>query len=506
MDHSQSLDLLGNPSNSKWDRRANPKQFAESLDAEDPLRNLRSEFIIPSKDELKSERLFGQGLQPRRTSDRISAHLKAWSSKGVYGHFKSHKDSPLPPFLNVDEVAAEKMSKIVGALPSEVAVMGTLTANLHLLMASFYRPTKERWKIILEGKAFPSDHYAVESQIRHHNLNPADSMILIEPTSLDDATISTERICSVIDEHASTTALILLPGIQYYTGQYFDMAKITAHAHEREVLIGWDLAHAAGNVDVKLHDWNVDFAAWCNYKYVNSGPGAIGAIFVHERHGKVDMDKKDQGELGYTPRLSGWWGGDKSTRFRMENSTLFVLRSLPADHLTVFPAFVPIPGAAGFQVSNPSALDLSAVIASLEIFNMTSMSAIRQKSVHLTGWLEYLLQTKQSSGPDQEVLYNIITPSKPEERGGQLSVRLRAGLLDTVMKELEENGVVVDERKPDVVRVAPAPLYNTFVEVWEFAQIFCKACEVAAHGKGTDGRGSLMVEGGRDRPAWSEIK
>ncbi|KAI9700751.1 MAG: Kynureninase (L-kynurenine hydrolase) [Candelina mexicana] len=501
MDHSPSLDLHGNPSNSK--------EFAKSLDAEDPLRNLRGEFIIPSKGELKSEQLFGQGistegstthepciylcgnslgLQPRRTSDRISAHLKAWSSKGVYGHFKSHEDSPLPPFLNVDEDAAEKMSKIIGALPSEVAVMGTLTANLHLLMASFYRPTKERWKIILEGKAFPSDHYAVESQIRHHNLNPADSMILIEPKSLDDATISTERICSVIDEHASTTALILLPGIQYYTGQYFDMAKITAHAHEREVLIGWDLAHAAGNVDVKLHDWNVDFAAWCNYKYVNSGPGAIGAIFVHERHGNVDMDKKNQGQLGYTPRLSGWWGGDKSTRFRMENT------------------FVPIPGAAGFQVSNPSALDLSAVIASLEIFNMTSMSAIRQKSIRLTGWLEYLLQTKQPSGPDQEILYSIITPSKPEERGAQLSVRLKAGLLDTVMKELEENGVVVDERKPDVVRVAPAPLYNTFVEVWEFVQIFCKSCEVAAHGKGTDGRGSLMVDGGRDRPAWSEIK
>ncbi|KAI9721125.1 MAG: hypothetical protein M1812_002606 [Candelaria pacifica] len=493
MDPSPSPHVGRSPFDAGCDEHGNHKEYAEFLDAEDPLRHLRSTFIIPSKGDLKSERLFEQvdstelsnahepciylcgnslGLQPRRTSDRIGAHLKAWSSKGVYGHFKSHEDSSLPPFLNVDEVAAEKMSRVVGALPTEVAVMGTLTADLHLLMASFYRPNKEKWKIILEGKAFPSDHYAVESQIRHHNLDPSDSIVLIESQSPEDPIISTECICSVIDEHAATTALILLPGVQYYTGQYFDMAKITAYAHERGVLIGWDLAHAAGNVEVKLHEWNVDFAVWCNYKYVNSGPGAIGAIFVHEKHGIVDINAQKRGEIGYVPRLT----------------------------------FVPIPGAAGFQVSNPSALDLSAVIASLEIFDMTSMSAIRHKSVRLTGWLEYLLVTQQSNDAGQGKLYNIITPSNAEDRGAQLSVRLKPGLLETVMKELEESGVVVDERRPDVVRVAPAPLYNTFLEVLEFVQIFWNCCKIAAQGKGADGGGSLMVDGGKDKTGWSEIK
>ncbi len=356
-------------------------------------------------------------------------------------------------------------------------------------------------------------------------------MILIEPSSLEDPTISTEHICSIIDKHASTTALILLPGIQYYTGQYFDIAQITAHAHAKGILIGWDLAHAAGNVNVQLHDWNVDFAVWCNYKYINSGPGAIGAIFVHEQHGKVDMDKqRGGGEVGYKPRLSGWWGGEKSTRFKMGNSNAsFFLSSPNYMYVHVKPsltnlvllAFIPIPGAAGFQVSNPSALDLSAVIASLSIFNQTSMSSIRQKSIHLTGWLEYLLlthhhhhqqqhQRQSTKSNQQENLYKIITPSNPSERGAQLSIRLNPGLLEAVMKELEENGVVVDERKPDVVRVAPAPLYNTYLEVWEFARIFWGCCETAAakgrNSAGSGGGENVMVDGGKDKGGWSEIK
>ena len=291
------------------------------------------------------------GLQPRRTSQRISSHLLAWASKGVLGHFTEHDDSPLPPFLDIDDTAAEFMAPIVGAKKSEVAVMETLTANLHLLMASFYQPTKERYKIVMEGKAFPSDHvgtspifqlyeysisdrlltqYAVESQIHHHNLDPKDAMILIEPPDSELATVTTSHVLSVIDEHASSTALILLPGIQYYSGQYFDIQTITAHAHSHGIIIGWDLAHAVGNVDVQLHDWNVDFAAWCNYKYVNSGPGAIAALFVHEEHGKVERGAA--GDVEFRPRLSGWWGGDKGIRFEMgkgEPATIFSIITMP---------------------------------------------------------------------------------------------------------------------------------------------------------------------------------
>ncbi|KAI9820270.1 MAG: Kynureninase 1 [Pycnora praestabilis] len=428
------------------------------------------------------------GLQPRRTSDRIRAHLGAWATKGVLGHFTSHDDSPLPPFINVDEVAAERMAKIVGAAPSEVAVMDTLTVNLHILMASFYHPNKDRWKIIIEGKAFPSDHYAVESQICHHKLDPAQSMVFIEPQSSDDSIMSTEHVLSVIDKHASTTALILLPGVQFYTGQYFDIPTITAHAHSKGILIGWDLAHAVGNVDVRLHDWEVDFAAWCNYKYMNSGPGAIGGLFVHEVHGKVDMELERRGKEGFRPRLSGWWGGDKATRFKMDNK------------------FVPIPGAAGYQISNPSALDLTSVIASLEVFDKTSMSAIRKKSLHLTGYLEHLLlEHSQDSSPDRRS-FTIITPSNPNERGAQLSVKLHSGILEAVMARLESKGVVLDERKPDVIRVAPAPLYNTFSEVWEFVQIFHEACRMAIAGQVVSGEGSLALKGGREKNGWDEIK
>lgn len=263
----------------------------------------------------------------------------------MYGHFAEVEDSPLPPFLHVDEVAAEQMSDIVGARPDEVAIMETLTANLHLMMASFYRPDAKKYKIILEGKAFPSDHvrrltdsvsmqalilldrpqYAVDSQIRHHNLDPASAMILLQPPSTSSPLLTTAHVLSVIDEHADSTALILLPGVQYYTGQYLDIPTITAHAHSHAICIGWDLAHAVGNVPLSLHDWDVDFAAWCNYKYINAGPGAIAGLFVHEKHGRVDMSAADRGEgVGYRPRLSGWWGGDKAVRFKMDNRPYFL--------------------------------------------------------------------------------------------------------------------------------------------------------------------------------------
>ena len=312
------------------------KSWAEEQDGLDPLSHFRSEFHIPTVTDLSratlgpppselpskpSIYLCGNslGVQPKRTTFLISTFLTQWRTKGVKGHFVPHTDSPLAPFLHVDDAAAALMAPLVGAQPSEVAVMGTLTANLHLLMSSFYQPDtsrRGRWKIMLEGKAFPSDHFAVESQVAHWGLKPDEAMVLLEPRDPHVPILETEDILRAIDEHTDELALILLPGIQFYTGQYFDIETITKHAHKRGILIGWDCAHAAGNVDLKLHDWDVDFAAWCSYKYLNSGPGAMAAIFVHERFGKVDMS----GEQKYRPRLSGWWGDDKSVRFDMTNS------------------------------------------------------------------------------------------------------------------------------------------------------------------------------------------
>ncbi|KAI9867068.1 MAG: Kynureninase (L-kynurenine hydrolase) [Trichoglossum hirsutum] len=448
------------------------REYAQKLDREDPLRRFRDEFFIPSKVDLKSKTLpsdFPQskasnddpciyfcgnslGLQPRLTSQLLQQHLSTWATKGVYGHFKPLDDSPLPTWVQADEVAAEQMAKVVGAMPSEVAVMGTLTGNLHLLMASFYRPECReggRWKVIMEGKAFPSDHFAVESQIRSHNLEPSTALILINSPSPSHPLLTTSQILSTITQHASTTSLLLLPGIQYYTGQLFDIPTITAHAHSHGLLVGWDLAHAAGNVELQLHDWNVDFAVWCNYKYLNAGPGAIAGMFVHEKHGKVD---RGGGEEGYRHRLGGWWGGDKKVRFQMENK------------------FIPIPGAAGYQLSNPSIIDLTSVLSSLTLFTAASLPALRKKSLLLTSYLEQLLSTFPTPHP-----FTIITPSNPSERGAQLSIRLEPGLLEGVMRVLEEKGVVVDERKPDVVRAAPAPLYNCFEEVWAFVAVLREA-------------------------------
>lgn len=310
--------------------------YAITLDAADPLSQVRSKFHIPTKADLKRPTLVkfdnekpsdesvylcgnSLGLQPKSAADLIQNFLTQWRTKAVLGHFVGHEDSQLVPFLHIDDDAAKLMAPIVGADPSEVAVMGTLTANLHLLMCSFYRPSKQgtgRYKILLEGKAFPSDHYAIESQIQYHGLDVKDAMIMLEPADPTAPILSTEQILRTIDENANELALILLPGIQFYTGQYFDIKTITQHAQAHGILVGWDCAHAAGNVDLKLHDWNVDFAVWCTYKYLNSGPGAIAGAFVHERHGRVDMTAPEK----YRPRLTGWWGDDKSSRFQMTNS------------------------------------------------------------------------------------------------------------------------------------------------------------------------------------------
>ena len=286
-------------------------------------------------------------------------------------------------------------------------------------------------------------------------------MILIEPETSQEYTLSTEHILATIDEHADSTAMILLPGVQYYSGQLLDIETITKHAHAKQIIIGWDLAHAVGNVPLQLHRWDVDFAVWCHYKYLNSGPGSIAGMFVHETHGKVNKSKSGE-RFEFRNRLCGWWGGDKGTRFEMANK------------------FVPIPGAQGYQVGNASAIALSALIASLEIFAMTDMASLRKKSLALTAYLEDLLLTGLTQYPKDQPPYRIITPLRPKERGAQLTVQMQPGMLSHVMEVFEEHGVVLDERKPDVIRVAPAPLYNTFQDVWDFCQIFEGACSTAS--------------------------
>ena len=448
--------------------------YARILDDEDPLKSYRSEFIIPTVADLKRPTLKrpsrerpsspciylcgnSLGLPPRRIRYRIETYMTQWSTKGVTGHFVTHADSELEPFLHIDDHAASLMAPLVGAHQEEVAVMDSLTANLHFMMASFYRPTAKQHKILLEGKAFPSDHYAIESQVSHHGFDPKSSMILLEPEA-SGHTLTTTQIITAIEEHKDALALILLPGVQFYTGQFFDIRTITAFAHSHNVTIGWDLAHAVGNVELSLHDWGVDFAVWCTYKYLNAGPGATAGLFVHGNHSKVDMSAETGKQ--YRPRLTGWWGADKESRFLMDNK------------------FIPRPGAAGFQMSNPNALGLAAVVGALELFNEATMTVVRKKSLGITLYLEFLLREfVPIFYRSRDVPFEIITPSDPKQRGAQLSIKLKAGMLDHVLRELEKNGVVVDERKPDVIRVAPAPLYNSFEDVLRFCDIFREALE-----------------------------
>ncbi|KAF4454723.1 kynureninase 1 [Fusarium austroafricanum] len=447
---------------------------AVELDSNDALRHTRDEFNIPSKADVarktlpsddstdaydKSIYLVGNslGLQPKRTAERIQQYLATWRTQGVQGHFKPLDDSPLPTWLDVDARAAEMIAPIVGGKVSEVAVMQTLTANLHFLMAAFYKPdVRGRHKIIIESKAFPSDHYAVETQIRHHGLRPEDSMVTLEPPNNEDI-LHNEYIESVIEQHASTTAVLLLPGIQYYSGQLLDIPHLTAFARERGIFVIWDLAHAAGNVPLSLHDWNVDAAAWCTYKYLNGGPGCIGGLFVHERHAQVGDDGS------HNVRLAGWWGNDKKNRFAMR------------------PGFIPVPGASGFQLSNPSVLDITSLCASLEIFQLAGgMAPLRAKSTKLTA---YLVSELQKLPDNMSAYWKIITPSEEGRRGAQVSILLADGLLDEVMAGLERRSVLVDERRPNVIRVAPAPLYNTFLDCWEFVGAFRGALEEALDAK-----------------------
>ncbi|KAJ5726693.1 Kynureninase 2 [Penicillium malachiteum] len=440
------------------------KQYAAALDSEDPLRELRDLFIIPSKANLASKKLAKPGLsedpciyfcgnslgiQPKAVGKYMEAQLDTWSSIGVCGHFTTLEDSPLQQWQLLSEQASTSMCKVVGASAEEVAAMGTLTTNLHFLLASFYKPTEKRQKILMDWKAFPSDHYAIESHISWHGLDSKENMVLIGPDE-GQYEISTEKIISYIDKHAEDAALLLLPGIQYYTGQLFDIPRITAHAQSHGLIVGWDLAHAYGNVEIKLHEWNVDFAAWCTYKYGNAGPGAMGGLFVHERHGQVDYSAGEDAPK-FRHRLTGWYGGDRSVRFQMDNK------------------FKPIPGANGFVISNPSVIDLTTLLAALSVFDQTSMKDLRQKSIKLTAYLEYLLLKDTT---EETRLFEIITPSDPNARGAQLSLLLKPGLLHKVAERLQDAGIICDKREPGVVRVAPVPLYNTFSEVYTFVETF----------------------------------
>ncbi|KAI0998154.1 Kynureninase 2 [Podosphaera aphanis] len=469
------------------------RDYALSLDSQCPLRHSRDLFLIPAKNQLRlkdadtfsaqltasddlsldSIYLCGNslGLQPQLTSTRIQQYLVNWATQGVNGHFNASPGSHLPPWVDADVRASESIAPILGALPTEVAVMQTLTANLHLLLSAFYKPDLNgRHKIVVENHAFPSDHFAAESQIKHHRLNPETSLVLVKPP-VDSHTISTSQILSLIETHATTIAILLLPGIQYYTGQLLDIPTITAAAHRAGIFVIWDLAHAIGNVSMNLHDWNVDAAVWCSYKYLNSGPGATGGLFIHDKHTQVSTE-----QIGkkYVDRLSGWWGSEKASRFAMDG------------------CFEPIHGAAGFQLSNPSILDNTSILASLEIFatvcswdkqNSYAQQGIlplRNKSVRLTNYLEAQLRSLEPSLTER---FKIITPADSKQRGAQLSLKLEFGLLGLVMKELEKRGVVVDERQPDVIRVAPAPLYNTFQDCWFFVQAFGNALKLAVAAK-----------------------
>jgi len=407
----------------------NTADFALSLDAKDELRKYRDKFHIPlQKNGEEHIYMCGNslGLQPKRTKEFLNQELEDWATFGVEGHF--HAKNPWMPY---HEFLTESYAKIVGAKPTEVVAMNTLTVNLHLMMVSFYQPTEKRHKIIIEGDAFPSDIYAVESQIKHHGLSPKTSLIKLRPRDGESA-IRTEDIQTIIEREGDEISLIMLGGVNYYTGQVFDFENITKLGHAKGINVGFDLAHAAGNIKLELHKWGVDFAVWCSYKYLNSGPGSVAAAFVHEKHHATNLN-----------RFAGWWGHNKEDRFKMPDS------------------FNPIQSAEGWQLSNPPILSLAAIRASLSIFDEVGMDKLVAKSKELTNFLLFLLDSIETDRIE------IITP---EERGCQLSIRVKNGnkiLFDAIT----EKGVVADWREPDVIRVAPIPLYNSYQDVFNFYSI-----------------------------------
>lgn len=414
----------------------NSLEFARQMDAEDPISAFRERFFFPQHNKKQALYFTGNslGLQPKTVLEKLKQELDDWAQYGVEGHFLAKN-----PWVSYHEILTQQMAKIVGALPSEVVMMNQLTVNLHLLMISFYRPTSKRYKIICEAKAFPSDQYALESQVKLHGYKPEDALIEVFPREGEHC-IRHEDILSAIEKNRDSLALVMIGGVNYYSGQVFDMSSITKAGHAAGALVGFDLAHAAGNLVLKLHDWEVDFACWCSYKYLNSGPGGVAGAFIHQKHESEDL-----------PRLAGWWGHNKEVRFKMEKG------------------FVPMNGAEGWQLSNAPVLSMAACKASLDIFDEVSMEALATKRDKLTGFLEFLIEElNQSKGKYQ---LEIITPRDKNQRAAQLSILAHGGDPRDFFNQLTQMGVISDWREPNVIRVAPAPLYNSFEDVWQMVQV-----------------------------------
>lgn len=414
----------------------NTLDFARQLDEKDPLHSFRARFFIPRHHGEDVIYFTGNslGLQSRTTGAYVQQELDDWATMGVEGHFSARN-----PWMPYHELFPRQLSKIVGCLPHEVVVMNQLTVNLHLLMVSFYRPTRERYKIICEARAFPSDQYAFESQARFHGLDPDLAVIEVSPRE-GEHILRTEDILATIDQHKDSVALVLFGGVNYYTGQFFELEKITKAAHAAGAYAGFDLAHAAGNVDLQLHDWGVDFGCWCSYKYLNSGPGGVGGVYIHEKHA-VNKD---------LPRFAGWWGYTKETRFNMQKG------------------FEPIPTAEGWQLSNAPVLSMAAHKAALDIFDEAGMEALHDKRKRLAAFLHFVLGDINSRQSKQVI--EVITPANEDDRGCQVSMlMLERG--KKIFEALQQQGVIADWREPNVIRVAPVPLYNTFEEIWRFGEI-----------------------------------
>ena len=413
------------------------EEFAQQLDAVDPLRSFRDRFHLPLGNNGEPLIYFAGnslGLMPKSAREIVEQELDDWATLGVEAHLKGKT-----PWYSYHETLREPAARLVGGQSIEVICMNSLTVNLHLLMATFYRPTKSRFKILMEEPAFPSDTYAIKTQITHHGLSAKEALILARPRS-GEFTVRTEDILDLIEKHAEELVVVLIGGVNFFTGQLFDIATITSVARKHGITVGIDLAHAIGNVPLSLHDWSVDFAVWCSYKYLNAGPGAVAGAFVHERHATNRN----------LPRLAGWFGNDPNTRFRMQ----------------LEPEFIPVASADGWQISNPPILSMAPLRASLAIFEEAGgMESLRKKSSKLTSYLQFLLENEGTGKR-----FNVITPREANERGCQLSIQAQEYPKERFGK-LEAAGVRCDFREPNVIRVAPTPLYNTFHEVWRFANI-----------------------------------
>lgn len=416
----------------------NTLSFAKKLDKTDPLKSFRKKFHLPKINGKTALYFTGNslGLQPKSTKAFLNQELSDWAALGVEGHFHAKR-----PWLFYHKFSKKTLAGLIGAKPLEVVAMNQLTVNLHLMMTSFYQPTPSRYKILVEAGAFSSDQYAFESQLKIHNINPANGLIELKPKAGEYA-LRTEDILKAIDDHRDQLALVIFGAVQYYSGQFFNIKAITEAGHRAGAYVGFDLAHAMGNVPMSLHKHGVDFAVWCSYKYLNSGPGGIAGAFIHEKHSQNSSLK----------RLAGWWGHHEKDRFQMKKG------------------FIPMPGADGWQLSNFPVISGAAHLASLQIFEEAGIQNLRKKSILLTGFLEYLL----TSIPDAHDRFTIITNSNPEERGCQLSILMKKHG-KKVFASLTKAGVIADWREPDVIRVAPVPLYNTFEEVFQLVEILKRA-------------------------------